>query len=394
MYTFLREYSPGSRKVHIAESIPMHGIIPASDYMVTSHGNFADLRTSTMNTPGSYHIIIVGGGPIGIACALEAQKAGLSYLILEKGCLVNSLYNYPANMTFFSTSERIEIGNIPFVSNNVKPTRNEALEYYRRVSVSNHLHIHLQEEVRQILPVGGKFEVTSSKRSYTATHIILATGFYDIPVLLHIPGEDLPKTTHYYKEPHFYAMQKVVVVGASNSAVDAALETWRKGAEVTMVIRGEQISPNVKYWVRPDVENRIKEGSIKAYMHSSLLAIREGEVDIQTPDGPITLPNDYVIALTGYQPNLDFLTSIGIRLSEDEKREPLYDPATMETNIKNLYLAGVICGGMNTHAWFIENSRVHAVNIMMHILGNGNGLARPDGSAQAPELALSPAPPK
>src|ERR1700761_2898146 len=256
-----------------------------------------------MNTPGSYQLIIIGGGPIGIACALEARKAGLSYLILEKGCLVNSLYNYPSNMTFFSTSERIEIGNIPFVSNNVKPTRSEALEYYRRVAVSNHVNIHLQEEVLDILRKDGDFEVVTPKATYRALHIILATGFYDIPVLLDIPGEELKKTTHYYKEPHFYAMQKVVVVGASNSAVDAALETWRKGAEVTMVIRGEGIGPRVKYWVKPDIENRIKEGSIKAYTHSSLTAIRPGEVDIDTPDGPITIPNDYVIALTGYQPS-------------------------------------------------------------------------------------------
>src|SRR5450432_8895 len=325
-----------------------------------------------MNDPGSYQLIIVGGGPIGIACALEARKAGLPYLILEKGCLVNSLYNYPANMTFFSTSERIEIGNIPFVSNNVKPTRGEALEYYRRVSVSNQLNIHLQEEVKKMTPVDGKFEVVTTKASYQATHIILATGFYDIPVLLNIPGEDLPKTTHYYKEPHFYAMQKVVVVGASNSAVDAALETWRKGAEVTMVIRGEGISSHVKYWVRPDIENRIKECSIKAYIYSSLVAIREGEVDIRGPEGLITIPNDYVIALTGYQPNLDFLTRIGIKLSDDDKRQPFYDPASMETNIPNIYLAGVICGGMNTHAWFIENSRVHAVQIIMHILSRNN----------------------
>ncbi len=321
-----------------------------------------------MSKPGSYQLIIIGGGPIGIACALEARKAGLSYLILEKGCLVNSLYNYPVNMTFFSTSERIEIGNIPFVSNNVKPTRSEALEYYRRVAVSNQVNIHLQEEVRDILQKEEEFEVITSKGSYRAQHIILATGFYDIPVLLGIPGEELKKTTHYYKEPHFYAMQKVVVVGASNSAVDAALETWRKGAEVTMVIRGEDISSHVKYWVRPDIENRIKEGSIKAYTHSNLLAIRPTEVDIRTPEGVISIPNDYVIALTGYQPNLDFLTRIGIALSDDAIKQPLYDPTSMETNIKNIYLAGVICGGMNTHTWFIENSRTHAIQIMNHIL--------------------------
>ena len=312
----------------------------------------------------NYNLIIIGGGPIGIACALEAQKAGLGYIVLEKGCLVNSLYNYPANMTFFSTSERIEIGGVPFVSNNVKPNRSEALEYYRRVAVSNRLHIRLQEGVQQILSTGDGFTIISGQQTYTATYVIIATGFYDIPVLLGVPGESLPKVTHYYKEPHFYAMQKVVVVGASNSAVDAALETWRKGAEVTMVIRGEGIGPRVKYWVKPDIENRIKEGSIKAYTHSSIAAIRPDEVDILTPDGIVTIPNDYVIALTGYQPNFDFLLRTGIQLSDDSRLQPFYDQATMETNIKNLFLAGVVCGGMNTHIWFIENSRVHAEMIM------------------------------
>jgi thioredoxin reductase (NADPH) len=318
-----------------------------------------------------YDIIIIGGGPIGIACALETQKAGLNYLVLEKGSLVNSLYNYPANMTFFSTSERIEIGGVPFVSNNVKPTRSEALEYYRRVAVSHELNIHLRETVQQIIRTGtrpsGNFEVISDRRTYSTANIILATGFYDIPVLLDVPGETLPKVTHYYKEPHFYAMQKVVVVGASNSAVDAALETWRKGAEVTMIIRGEGIGRRVKYWVKPDIENRIKEGSIKAYTHSVLSAIRPDEVDIQTPDGIETIPNDFVIALTGYQPNFDFLRKAGIHLSKDEKLQPFYDPATMETNVKNLYLAGVVCGGMNTHLWFIENSRDHARLILHNI---------------------------
>ena len=243
-----------------------------------------------------FPIIIIGGGPIGLACGLEAKKAGLDYLILEKGPLVNSLYNYPANMTFFSTSERLEIGDVPFVSNNAKPTRAEALEYYRRVATSHHLNIHLFEEVKEIqrLPVSGNgkavtdFTIITNKMTYTAGHIIIATGFYDIPYLLNVPGEDLPKVTHYYKEPHFYAFQKVIVVGAQNSAVDAALETWRKGAEVTMVIRKEDIGERVKYWVRPDIINRIKEGSIKAFMQSTIAAIREKEVDIQTPEGIIT----------------------------------------------------------------------------------------------------------
>src|ERR1044071_2803564 len=215
-------------------------------------------------------VIIVGAGPIGLACGIEAKKSGLDYLIIEKGCLVNSLYNYPLNMTFFSTSEKLEIGGIPFVSNNIKPTRPEALEYYRRVATSNKLNIHLQEEVTAITAHNSKYEVVSNKQTYITTFVVIATGFYDIPVMMNIPGEDLPKVVHYYKDPHFYAMHKVLVVGANNSAVDAALETWRKGAEVTMVIRHEGIGKRVKYWVKPDIENRITEGSITAYTHSSL----------------------------------------------------------------------------------------------------------------------------
>ncbi|HLK29540.1 MAG TPA: YpdA family putative bacillithiol disulfide reductase [Puia sp.] len=318
-----------------------------------------------MNT--NYDIIIIGGGPIGLACGIEAKKVNLNYLILEKGCLVNSLYNYPSNMTFFSTSERIEIGGVPFVSNNPKPTRPEALEYYRRIAVSNHLNIHLQEKVEAVNKSGDKYEVVTSSQKYLARNIIIATGFYDIPVLMNVPGENLPKVTHYYKEPHFYAMQKVIVVGASNSAVDAALETWRKGAEVAMVVRGEAIGRRVKYWVKPDIENRIKEGSIKAYFNSTVKAIRKKEIDIQTTEGIVTIENDYVIALTGYKPGFDFLKNIGIELSNDEILQPAYHPETMESNMKNIYLAGVVCGGMNTHVWFIENSREHGVKIVADI---------------------------
>lgn len=318
-----------------------------------------------------YTLIIVGGGPIGLACALAAQKAGLDYLVLEKGCLTNSLYNYPLNMTFFSTSERLEIGGVPFVSNNVKPTRPEALEYYRRVTLSNGLRVHLQEEVKGVEREGTHYRVNTVHRSYTAVHLIIATGFYDIPITLNIPGEELPKVVHYYKEAHFYALQKVVVVGASNSSVDAALETWRKGAEVTMVVRKEKIGVRVKYWVKPDMENRIKEGSIKAYFNSTLKAIREKEVDIQTPYGVETIENDFVIALTGYQPNFDFLRRAGIQLSDDALLQPSYNPDTMETNLPNVYLAGVVCGGMNTHVWFIENSRIHAEKIVKAIVEKG-----------------------
>ena len=315
-----------------------------------------------------YDIIVVGGGPIGIACGLKAEKAGLSYLILEKGCLANSLYNYPLNMTFFSTSEKLEIGGIPFVSNNIKPTRPEALEYYRRVATSNNLNIHLQEEVKLIRSDNGGYEVKTGRDTYHTVSVIIATGFYDIPVYMNIPGEELPKTTHYYKEAHFYAMQNVVVAGASNSGVDAALETYRKGARVTMVVKGKEISHRVKYWVRPDIINRINEGSIKAYFNSTITSIREKEVDIQTPEGLLTIPNDYVIAMTGYRPNFDFLRMAGIQLSDDEILCPYYHPDTMETNLPGIYLAGVVCGGMNTHEWFIENSREHADKIIDAIL--------------------------
>jgi thioredoxin reductase (NADPH) len=312
-------------------------------------------------------ILIIGGGPIGIACGLAAQKAGLSFQIVEKGCLVNSLYNYPSTMTFFSTSEKLEIGGIPFVTISNKPVRAEALEYYRRVATSRELPINLFEEVYNVAKDGDHFTITSSKTTYQARCVILATGFYDIAVKLGIPGEDLPKVRHYYKDPHYYSMQKVVVVGSSNSAIDVALETYRKGADVTLVIRDAEVSHRVKYWVRPDIINRIKEGSIKAYFNSHLQAIREDEVDIDTPEGKVTIKNDFVMAMTGYQPNFEFLKKMGIELSK-EKFIPKYDAETMETNVPGLYLAGVVCGGLDTHLWFIENSRIHADMIVNNIL--------------------------
>ena len=316
-------------------------------------------------------IIIIGSGPIGLACALAAKKKGLDYLILEEGCLVNSLYQYPVNMTFFSTSERLEIGGIPFVSNNVKPTRNEALEYYRRVAVAASLKIQLFEEVLSVVQLKEQlFNVQTIKQQYLAKKIVVATGFYGLPFLLNIPGEDLPKVTHYYNDPHFYAFQKVIVVGANNSAVDAALETWRKGAEVTMVIREDQIGERVKYWVRPDIVNRIKEGSIKAFYNSHVTSIKELVVEISTPEGNISIPNDCVIAATGYQPDLKFIASMGIELSPDTALRPQYNQDTHETNITGIYLAGVICGGMDTHSLFIENSREHAEKIIEHIETN------------------------
>jgi thioredoxin reductase (NADPH) len=270
-------------------------------------------------------------------------------------------------MTFFSTSERLEIGGVPFVSNNPKPTRSEALEYYRRVAISASLNIHLFEKVLTVTKNETTFEVTTSLKRYSTDNIIISTGFYDIPFLLNVPGEELPKVTHYYKDPHFYAFEKVLVIGANNSGVDAALETFRKGADVTMVVRQDEIGKRVKYWVRPDIVNRVKEGSIKAYFNSTVAAIREKEVDIKTPDGIVTIANDWVIAMTGYQPNLSFLKILGIELSDDEVRKPTYNNDTHETNVKGIYLAGVICGGMDTHSLFIENSREHAVKIVEDI---------------------------
>ncbi len=315
-----------------------------------------------------YDVIIIGGGPIGIACALEAEKKGLSYLILEKGCLVNSLFHYPTNMTFFSTSEKLELDNIPFISNNPKPGKREALEYYRRIATNNDINIHLFEKVNTVKTISDeKHIIETSKADYTAENVIVATGFYDIPNYLGIPGEDLPKVSHYYNDPHYFATQKTIIVGASNSAVDAALEIYRKGGEVTMVVRKPEIGERVKYWVRPDIINRIKEGSIKVYFESSIQEIKEREVIVDTPEGEVTLENDFVLLLTGYRPNFGFLQNMGIELSQDGRKIPEYDQETMETNVPGIFLAGVICGGVETHKWFIENSRVHAKMIMDRI---------------------------
>ncbi len=312
-------------------------------------------------------VIIIGAGPIGLACGIECRKAGLDYLIIEKGCLVNSLYNYPVNMTFFSTSERLEIGNIPFISNNAQPTRPEALEYYRRVCAHYELKVKFYEEVLSV-EKHGLFTVSTSKGQYQSKSVILSLGFYDLPYLLNVPGEDLPKVKHYYDEPHPYYAQKVLVVGAANSAVDAALETWRKGAEVTMVIRESGIRDSVKYWVKPDMENRISENSIKAHFNSKIKEIKPRSVIIQTSGGEVEIENDFVLAMTGYQPPFEFMKKAGIEFQKDEYNTPVYDEQTMETNMKGLYLAGVVCGGLKTNKWFIENSRVHAEMIVRDLI--------------------------
>lgn len=315
-----------------------------------------------------FDIIIVGAGPIGIACGIEAQKNNFSFLIIEKGCLVNSLYHYPDNMQFFSSSELLELDQIPFISTETKPRRNEALEYYRRVAFTSSLPIHLFETVLQVQKEKtGLFEVQTSKHTYSARNVIIATGFYDIPNPLNVPGEELPKVSHYYKNPHYYAGMDLAVIGASNSSVDAALECYRKGAKVTMIVRDQNISSHVKYWVRPDIENRISEGSIKAYFQSTVTEITERHITFQTPEGSKTLANDFVLALTGYRPDFYFLQQLGIEVADPVNLTPTYHPETMETNISDLYLAGVVCGGLNTHTWFIENSRVHATQIINHI---------------------------
>jgi thioredoxin reductase (NADPH) len=318
----------------------------------------------------NFDVVIVGGGPIGIACGLEAKKKGLSYLILEKGPIVNSLFHYPSNMQFFSSSEKLEIDEIPFISKEPKPKRDEALEYYRRIVTSNKLNIHLFEKVQSVIKTDILFEITTNKKNYSATNVVIATGFYDIPNTLNIPGEALEKVKHYYDNPHYYAQQKVAVIGASNSAIDAALECYRKGAEVTLIIRGNEVGQRVKYWVRPDIINRIEEGSINVFYNATLKEIKPDEVVITTPEGDKRIENDFVLALTGYKPNFEFLKMLGVTLSDDEKRLPSYNEETMETNVLHLYLAGVICGGMETHKWFIENSRVHATLIMNNILLN------------------------
>lgn len=315
-----------------------------------------------------YDVLIIGAGPIGLACAIEAEKNKLSYVVIEKGALVNSLYNYPLFMTFFSTAERLEIGNIPFTSVTFKPGRQEALEYYRNIYRHFSFNLRLYEKVERVAKeADGFFAIETSKNQYKAKAVIVATGFYDIPVLLNIPGENLPKVSHYYKEAHPYSGQKVVIIGANNSAVDAALECWRKGAEVTMVIRGNGIHRRVKYWVKPDIENRIAEGSIKTYFHAQVKEIKQDSVIINNGNENIELPNDFVLALTGYRPDFDFLKQCGIHLSGDGLFTPTYHPETMETNVDGLYLAGVVCGGMETHKWFIENSREHAAIIFRHI---------------------------
>lgn len=312
-------------------------------------------------------VLIIGAGPIGLACGIEAKKLNLNYKIIEKGVLVNSLYHYPDKMTFFSTSEKLEIGGVPFVSHNPKPTRQEALEYYRRVAEKFDLDINFYEEILSIKKLDGYFEVNTTKAKHTTACVVISSGFYDIPNKLNVPGEELPKVKHYYHDAHPYFRQNVAVIGAQNSAVDVALECWRKGAEVTMIIRGSGIADRVKYWVRPDIENRIKEGAIKAYFNAQVTGIAEDSISFVQDQKTHTIANDFVLAMTGYQPDFSLLKSAGVTIDETNHQKPVYNPETMESNVPGLYLAGVIVGGMETAKWFIENSRVHAEVVMKQI---------------------------
>ncbi|TVQ14949.1 MAG: YpdA family putative bacillithiol disulfide reductase [Balneolaceae bacterium] len=312
-------------------------------------------------------VIIIGAGPIGLACAIELKQRNVGCMVIEKGCLVNSIFNYPTNMTFFSTSDKIEIGGIPFISHGPKPTRREALEYYRRVYEHYKLDVRVYEAVQNLERTGGRFTVTTSKAVYQADKLILATGFFDIPHRMDVPGENLPKVKHYFDEPHPYAGLPVLVVGAGNSAVDVALECYRCGSDVTMVIREAEIKKSVKYWVRPDIENRIHEGSIRAYFNSRVVEIREHEVVLATPEGERVQKNDFVFAMTGYEPNYKLLEMAGVAFNDDEFRTPVFDQKNQMSNVEGIYLAGVVCGGLHTGKWFIENSIVHAGRIAYHI---------------------------
>lgn len=312
-------------------------------------------------------VIIIGAGPIGLATAIELQNKNIPVQIIERGSLVHSLYNYPVGMTFFSTSNRLEIGGIPFISHGPKPTRSEALEYYRRAAEHYKIPIKLYEEVLSVEGEDGDFTVTTSKNAYKANKVIVATGFYGQANMMNVPGEDLPKVSHYYKEAHAYAWQKVMIVGGGNSAVDAALECYRANAEVTLIVKYDTIKPSVKYWVKPDIENRIKNEDIKAYFNTQIKEIKPGEVVLDTPDGEKVVENDFVLAMTGYHPNFTLMDKLGIELTDDERCMPIHNDNSLETNRKGMYVAGVVCGGMDTTKLFIENTRIHADQIASDI---------------------------
>ena len=315
----------------------------------------------------TFDVLVIGAGPTGMACAIEAQRAGLRSVLVDKGCLCNSLFHYPSHMTFFTTPELLEIGDIPFPSVNQKPTRNEALEYYRKVAEHYRLDIRQYQNVDSITGSDGDFHMHVTDRFgrklvHHARKLVVATGYYDLPNYLGIPGEELPKVHHYYNDPHPYYDLDVLVIGGKNSAAIAALDLWRHGARVTLVHRGPAMHRHVKYWILPDIENRIKNGEITAYFQTDVESIHEDTVTLQTPEGRLTLKNDYVFAMTGYHPDFDFLTALGVSV-EGEDRCPACDPQSLESNVAGIYLAGVIIAGERTNEIFIENGRFHGRQI-------------------------------
>ena len=314
-------------------------------------------------------VVIIGGGPVGLACAIESRRHGLNARVIEKGSLVNSIVGYPAGMEFFSTPELIEIGGYPFPCQGYKPTREEAIEYYRGVTAREGIDVRLYERVAGLRGEKGAFTVVTDRTEHAAAHVIVCTGFFDQANLLNVPGEGLPKVTHYYREPYPYMRQKVAVVGAKNSAAKAALDCYRHGAEVTLIVRSATLSDSVKYWIRPDLENRIKEGSIRALFNTVIEAVRPSTVVVRGPDGVHEIDNDWVLALTGYRPDFGFLESLGLTFADDGYRTPVFDEATFETARPGLYVAGTVCGGLKTNKWFIENGRFHAQQIARHIAG-------------------------
>ncbi|MEM6782846.1 MAG: YpdA family putative bacillithiol disulfide reductase [Bacteroidota bacterium] len=323
------------------------------------------VRTPTTSS-ALVDVLVVGAGPIGLACGIEAKRHGLRARIVEKGGLVNSLIGYPTNLEFFSTPELLEIGGHPLPTANYKPHREETIDYYQNVALTEVLDVRLYERVEGVNGTDGAFEIVTSKGTHRARKVVVATGFFDQPNRLGVPGEELPKVSHYFKEPYPYASQRVAVVGAKNSAAKVALDCYRHGAEVTLLVRGPAISNSVKYWIKPDVENRIKEGSIRALFNTTVTAIELDAVHVQTPGGAQVIGNDFVLAMTGYRPDFRFLEALGIALDGD-RRVPQHHPDTMESNRVGVYLAGTVCGGLNTSRWFIENGRIHAAQIMGHI---------------------------
>ena len=317
-----------------------------------------------------FDVLIVGAGPIGIACGMEATKSGLSHVIIEKGCLTDAVYKFPPQLVFFSTAELLELGDFPFIISGNKPTRSDILNYYKRVAQHFRLNTHLFERVENIRRVDELYHIRTDKAQYQAKFVVLAIGFYDHPKMLKVPGEDLPKVSHYYRDAHFYYNQNVAVIGGGNSGVEAALELYRGGAKkVTFIHRQESLNSSIKYWILPDFQNRVKEGSIEAHFSSNVIEIKDKSIVIQKKSGEIfEIDNDFVLAMTGYHTDFDFLAHVGVETEDTAQRKPVHDPKTMETNMPNMYIAGVATGGMNTNKIFIENGRVHAQRIVEDIM--------------------------